>query len=463
MKLKKFIEYTDALLPHEVMLLQSCAKFQDRERSSIFTIVMHNALSAQPKLFDERIDKRKYSHLMQWMQQRLSEYCTDTFYELLNRIDLKIKSDSIDTEEEQVLLKLIRDYTPHHFHFIRLYEVINAYLTYLLIRVRLNDYQMIHSFIHQYHDDYVRCKEVSGRLSQCASDIIRDYHDNRITPESERWNSWLQKQHRDQELDGYNRYQSLILLSYLSLMDEALLEKVLGFYDLAEENLKNGTYYSRKLLINFYGNKQLMLMKLNKHQLALYYGALSVKFKGPDHVMYLNNYCFNLMKLGRAAEALKLMKEALSYVKGMSNRFNRTIFISSMIKCYNENGMHDMAERYAENQLALYEKDILEHNWYKFFRSYFETLILQGKYSKLRRTIKKYQILELEQQFLNSFKSYAYFKWFYDLSQCKEGHLSERRFKDRIEKEKDRLRTTYGIEPSANVLKLIDHAIMALV
>ena len=173
MKLKKFTEFVDALLPHEVLLLERFVQFQDIDRIKIFETIKYNTLSKNKKKeYDPEIDKRKYSHLMNWIQVRLAEYCTDEYYKRLNDFDNKIKTDTLSSEEEKELLKLIKIYEPHHFHFIRFYEVVKNYLNFLLIRVRLNDYEMINRFVHNYHDDYIRSKDINNRMTQATSDIV---------------------------------------------------------------------------------------------------------------------------------------------------------------------------------------------------------------------------------------------------------------------------------------------------
>ncbi|WP_224484812.1 hypothetical protein [Robertkochia aurantiaca] len=464
MKLKKFIEYSESLLPHEVRLLERLSQFRDRDREHIFQTVYHNSLSQHAKKeYSANINKRKYSHLMQWMQGKLEENCTDHFYEKLNYLDSRIKADLIDTEEERELLKILKQYQTHHYHFLRFYEVVKDYLNFLLIRVRMNDYKLINDFIHAYHDDYRRGKDINDRLTQCSSDIVNDYHRNILSDQALRWSNWLKKNIQDQQLDGLNRYQSLVLLTYLALMDESLIQETLHFYGEIEEDIINGTYYSRKLLINYYGNKQLLLMKLHKYDLALHYGELSTNIDGPDYVMYLTNYAFNLMRLGKTEKALEIMQNALPSIKNMSNRYNRTLFISSMIRGYNENKAYERSKRYAENQLQLYEKDILEHNWHRFFRNYFESLVHLRDYQTLRKVLKKYNLLERENFLLTQFTGYPYFNWFSKLIKYKQGSITEKRFMGDIRKEIEKLTETYGVEPSSSIVKLMDKAIYELV
>ncbi|WP_437397894.1 hypothetical protein [Flagellimonas lutimaris] len=460
MKLNKFQTFAESLLPHEVILLDNVKQFQDRERADIFDVLYHKVCNKDGKrCFDPKIDKRKYSHLMHWMQSRLDGFCTDQFYERLNYFDIRIKTDTISSDEENELLKLIKQYRPHHFHFIRFYEVVKNYLMFLLVRVRLNDYELIHKFVHDYHDDYVRCKEVGNRMTQATVDIVTDYHNLKISPNSMKWISWLTRLWNDQNLDGYNRYQTLILLSYVALLKNDALEEVLAYYIELEPQLEDGSYYSKKLLFNYYGNKQLILMKLKQYDQALYYGRLSISEQGNDYIMYLNNYCFNLSKLGRSEEALSLLIKARPFARQMSNKYNRTLFISSLMKCYNDNGQYLNSKQYAENRLSMYEKDILEHNWNKFFRTYMETLAQLGEFLKVKKTIRRFNLIDRESQFLKNYVSFPYFKWLLALANHKEGNISEARFWNGIEREMERIRTTYQIEPSKRALSLMKKCI----
>jgi len=464
MKLKKFIKYTQSLLPHEIELLNQLNQFQDEDRIDIFERIYNNTLNLnENKDFDEGINKRKYSHLMNWMQSKLNSYCTDNYYKRLNYYDNRIKTDTISSEEETELLSLIKHYSSHHYHFIRFYEVVKNYLVFLLVRVRLNDYELINQFIHQYHDDYIRCKEVSNRMTQSTADIVADYHTNKTSINSTKWLNWLRRLYADKSLDGHNRYQALILLSYISLTENSLLEEVLSYYKDLEDYLIDGTYYSRKLLLNYYGNKQLILMKLHKYDFALYYGKLSISDQGHDYVMYLSNYCFNLLKLGEPKKALVLLKEALPFARQMSNKFNRTLYISSLMKCYIDNGQYNNAKQFAENQLALHEKDIIEHNWNKFFRTYLESLLHLREYSKVKRIIKRYNLIEKESTSFKNYIAFPYFKWFLALVNFKEGNISQFKFSSSIKREVESLSNTYNIKPSGKILALIEDAVVKLV
>lgn len=460
MKLKKFQLYTASLLPHEVRLLESVTQFQDKDRTEIFATLHHNfKYPNSPKAYNPHIDKRKYSHLMGWMQQRLEQFCTDHFYERLNHLDIRIKTDTISSEEEKELLSLIKGYEAHHFHFVRIYQVVKNYLMYLLVRVRLNDYELIHRFVHNYHDDYAKCKEINNRMTQATVDIVTDYHNTKMTANATKWVSWLKRLWNDPELDGHNRYQTLILLTYVALLKNELLQEVLGFYGQLEPRLNDGSYYSKKLLLNYYGNKQLLLMKLHDYDLALHFGKLSISEKGNDYIMYLNNYCFNLLRVGQPKKALDLLLEARPFARQMTNKYNLTLFISSLMKCYNDNRQFDNSRQYAENRLSLFEKEILEHNWNNFFRTYLESLIHLNEFNQVRKVISKYNLIDREGTFLRSFVSFAYFKWFAALANHMEGNISENKLLGPIQREIERMKTIYHLEPSKKVMCLIEQSI----
>ena len=200
-------------------------------------------------------------------------------------------------------------------------------------------------------------------------------------------------------------------------------------------------------------------MKLHKYDLALYYGRLSISEQGNDYIMYLNNYCFNLLKLGRAKEALRLMKDALPFARQMSNKYNKSLFISSLMKCYNDNREYKNAKQYAENQLALHEKEILEHNWNKFFKTYLETLLQLGEYRQARKTINKYGLLEKENTILKTHVTFPYFKWFMALTDFKNGIINGTQFKSIIRREKERVSLVKNAAPSESVMVLIEEAL----
>lgn len=165
------------------------------------------------------------------------------------------------------------------------------------------------------------------------------------------------------------------------------------------------------------------------------------------------------MKLGRPKEALKLLKDALPFVRQMTNKYNKSLFISSMVKCYNENGEFRKARQYAENQLTQFEVDILEHNWNKFFRTYLETLLNIGDYRHAKKIIKRYGLLEKENSELKVYTGYPYFKWIIALVDFKEGNTSGVQFRKLFLREKDRLALSYNGKPSKSIMLLIENAL----
>ncbi|WP_426059770.1 hypothetical protein [Hymenobacter sp. B1770] len=88
-KLEQFAEFAADILPHEIAWLLQVQQFQDADNREILETIAYNCHhSRTPVAFRPAIDKRKYSNLMQWIQQRLdsidvaltwtSTWCTST-------------------------------------------------------------------------------------------------------------------------------------------------------------------------------------------------------------------------------------------------------------------------------------------------------------------------------------------------------------------------------------------------
>ena len=97
--------------------------------------------------FRATIDKRKYSNLMQWVQQRLAGIDMDKHLVHLNQLDGKIMTDSIGSAEEKVLLQAIVRYDRPTFYFVKFYELMLSYQQFLLVRMRFKEHQLVAQFV----------------------------------------------------------------------------------------------------------------------------------------------------------------------------------------------------------------------------------------------------------------------------------------------------------------------------
>ena len=133
-KLEKFAEFAADLLPHEVAWLQQVQQFQDADNREILETIAYNCQhSRTPVAFRAAIDKRKYSNLMQWVQQRLAGIDVDKHLVHLNQLDEKIMTDSIGPAEEKALLQAIVRYDRPVFYFVKFYELTHSHQQFLRV------------------------------------------------------------------------------------------------------------------------------------------------------------------------------------------------------------------------------------------------------------------------------------------------------------------------------------------
>ena len=123
-KLEKFAKFAADVLPYEVAWLQQVQQFQDADNREILETLAYNCYHPRmPVAFRPSIDKRKYSNLMQWVQQRLASIDVDKHLVHINALDQQITTDSIGPAEENALLQAIVRYDKPTFYFVNFYEL----------------------------------------------------------------------------------------------------------------------------------------------------------------------------------------------------------------------------------------------------------------------------------------------------------------------------------------------------
>ena len=188
-KLSKFTEFTNTLLPHETQYLLSIQRFEDEERLLILHRIDHNAHHIdQFTEYDLSIDKRKYNHLQNWIEDRLRSTDVDEQLKWMLTTEQQILTDSILIEQEKRLLKLIRaDQQPVYFNTF--YELAEHYRQFLLIRLRYQDHQLVDEYLQRHREAYQRSKEIHEQLHQATLDIVGQYDGQQA--ESRQWEQWL--------------------------------------------------------------------------------------------------------------------------------------------------------------------------------------------------------------------------------------------------------------------------------
>ncbi|QDA58773.1 hypothetical protein [Hymenobacter jejuensis] len=422
-KLGKFGDFAGDILPHEIAYLIQVQQFQDAQNLEILQTIEYNCHHPRtPVAFRAGIDKRKYSNLKQWIGQRLDSIDVDKHLVYLNEMDQKIMTDSISPVEEKVLLQAIARYHKPDFYFMKFYELTLSYRHFLLIRMRYKDHQTVTNFIEQQRLNYAKSKEINQKLHDATVDIISQYAQN--TTESRQWEQWLLDTFYDETLDGLNRYFAVVRLTFL-YFNYSLFDKLKEVYNALDEMLKQGAFYSRRILFNYYANCVLLHSKFDVLQQAEEYGYLSIKQKNTDHLSYLNNYSAILLRQGKIHEALALMKQSFSSLRHTNNLRNKIGFMAFYIKCLNLNGQPADGEKMADSFLRDNCKELLADRWHIFFVAYFQALVMQEKYDKLLKACRKHHLLQKEAQYRSRPNYLPTLQWYYHLSQYVENEIGD--------------------------------------
>ena len=427
-KLQKFGDFAASLLPHETAYLLSIQQFEDEVKLGILQLMHENCGKVSRHTpYDTAIDKRKYSNLKSWIEERLAVIDVDERFDWLSLMERKIMTDAIEPQEEKALLKAIRDYAAPDFYFVKFYELVQLYRHYLLIRMRHAHHRLTNEFLKKFQQAFDESKQVFERLHEATEDIVNQY--SRNSAQSIHWENWLTEVFYNERLDGLNRYFALVRLTFI-YFNYRNFEKLLEKYDYIDSLFSQGMYYSRRLLLNYYGNRLLLHTRFQEYDKAEYYGYLSIRDKTSDYIFYVNNLAAVLMRQNKYQDALQLMRSAYPEMKTTAGFHNRIGFVALYLKCLNHNNQYRSAENYAESFLSAYRKEVFEYRWHIFFTSYIEALLKQEKYAKILKIVRKHQLLERENQYNKHANYMPNILWYNAVAMYKETLLA----KDELEK-----------------------------
>jgi len=422
-QLKKFTEFAEKILPHEASYLLSIENFEDPEKKAILRRIAQNSNNFNsPTEYDTSIDKRKYSNLKNWINNKLYEIDVDAHFEWINEMERKVVTDTITPEDEVTLLKTIKNYKYPSFYFMKDYELMLNFRHFLLIRLRYDYHKTVNDFIVKYKEEYNRAREINEKLHQATVDIIDQYSLNNT--ESRHWESWLTEMFYDEGLDGNNRYLAIIRLTFM-YFNYREFEKLKTLYDYLDGLLEKGYFYSKRFLYNYYANRLMLHSKFDVLHQAEEYGYLSIRQKNADHLQYLTNFSSILLRRGKIDEALSLMKESMTEMKTSHNFHNKIGFVSFYVKCLCLNKQPADGERYAESFLRLNKEHVLAKRWYIFFSAYLQTLLMQEKYEKVIAATKRYGLLTRDEEDQKKAIYLPTIRWYYEMSRYMEGRISE--------------------------------------
>jgi tetratricopeptide (TPR) repeat protein len=411
------------MLPHELDYLLGIQAFEDPERLNILERMRHNnePLYAE-ETFDENIDKRKYSHLKNWIVQRLASIDVDHEYEWLSNTDHDMMTGNLSEETELAIVKRIEKPKGPIFHFIKWYDMLRNYRQHLLRRMQYSAYHQVMEYLQARERKYQEAQQRIEQMHLALVDITRYYSTGSGYPN--RWEDWLNNIFYDELLDGYSRHQALILLSilYVSIRD---YEKLTQLLDYQEDNLIKGNMYSRRILVNYYANRLIICNRLNELKEAERFGYLSLRGNYPGNLQYRSNLAAVLLRMGKAEEALALIKAAFPQMKASSEAHDKINFVVMYLRTLSALGEFKQAERYADAFLKKYANMLFEQGWHSFFHTVFRILFQQENYRKVLRLIRKYKLAQLEKEQMGEGKLIPVMDWYQAVSQFIEQKITE--------------------------------------
>ncbi len=424
-RLNAFSEFAKTILPNEIDFLIASNQLQDEDRLAILERIRSNISQHPPEeAYDLSIDKRTYSHLKNWIVKQLCRNDVDEFYHWISEIDVKIVHDSISPEEERKFLKLIQEYEAPGFYFTRLFEVLQHYSNFLLIRLRYKDHQIVDDLLNSSREAYLRHKGIEEKLREASTDIVKKYNQRGGLP---KWKGWLSDIFEDESVQGYFRYQALIRLHFMDLHAEDNSE-LLDQYAVMGRYFSQGKFYSKRLLVNYYHNLMLLHHKNRQYEEALQYGYLSTRVATHDFLLHVNNLCDVLVHLKRYEEGLKLLRSASKEARNTNNFFNRVGYVSSMMRCLIGTGNPASAVSYGSSFLGVYKKEIMKYRWFRFFYTFLEALVRAGEFKEVIRVGKKHRLLELEAKEVSDQDGYGKLTILTQLANYLAGELDRQEF-----------------------------------
>ena len=380
-------------------------------------------------LFDTSIDKRKYSHLKNWIDEHLSEVNVDFQFEWIVRTLQHILTDSLTIEDERRILKIIKSGDTNLFYFTKFFELLTEYRQFLLIRLRYQEHAVIDQYIQVHQQLYEQNKVVFEKLHTATLDIIDHYSSK--TEESLHWEARLTEIFYNDSLEGYLRYMALVRLTFIHFNYrnfEGLVEK----YNAIDEWFLKGKFYSKRILLNYYSNRLLLHARFKEYDKAIRYGYLSIRQKNNDYIHYVNNLCAILLRTGKNKEALSMMRDAYPEMRLTPSFHNKIGFISFYMRCLMNNEQYKNAENFAETFLKAYRQEIFKYRWHIFFTAYLEAILNQSKYDKIIKVVRSYNLLEKDRSYQNKATYIPTISWIYSVSACKEGLIDKAQLSDTI-------------------------------
>ncbi len=428
MKLVKFTSFANSIYPHEIEYLKMVANFEDNDRQEIFNNIASNVYlkDINKKPYNTSIDKRKYSGMIKWIQDKLEKIDVDVLFNWMIEVDKGINFDTLRSKESKRLIIYLKTIDPTSYYFIRFYELVIQYRDYTLIRSIKNDYPKIKGYLDKYKPDYEISKKKNNDINNAAANIMLN---NKFSAEnySKNGEQLLKKLAYDKSLDGFTRYKALIRLSYLYYYNNDFykLKEMLNMFD---KDLSSNIFYSKRILANYYNNVAKMYSKFHDYSIAERYGIYAIKQDNSDYLRYVNNLCGILLRREKFEDARILMESVSTSIKNNAGAHDRVGYVALYVKTLSFMNKHSRSKSLAETYISVYSKEILDNRWHLFFNSYIQVLLRLENYRKVISLNKKYNLVNRESKYTKNGKYLPRLYWYHSLAMFEEGKIDETTF-----------------------------------
>ncbi len=422
-KLNIFSEFARSLFPHELEYLMSVQSFNKSINITILNQIYNNNTSSKPpKDFDIEVDKRTYSYLKNWITETLLKIDVDYFFEWLIATEKKVLTDVIIPADETEILSNMHKMSSTNYNFIRFYELLLYYRDYLMVRNRTKYIKIVMEFLESHREQYFHLKDINNQLDTVTAEIVKK---TKLTIEEQNNSEqFLSQIYYNETLDAYTRYRAVVRLT-IFYYNNRQFDKQLIVYHHLDDLLKTPLFYSKRILSNYYANRAMMHSKLNEAHLAEKYGHLSLQNKNSDYLFYLLNLCSVLIKQGKNAETLEIMRKSIPELKNTNNNYYKIGFVSFYMRTLVINKQVDKAVQYASQYFEAYKKEIFEFRWHLFLSSYFYVLLQAEIYNKIIFITKRYKLLQLEKKNVFHVEYLPVIEFYFYIAEFMEGHINK--------------------------------------
>lgn len=431
-KLSKFAKFASGILPLEADFLLHFRQFEDSEKAFVVEQIAQQAhLVAGSMTFDASIDKRKYSYVKAWCEKILLSLDVDAGLQQLIRWEIEIQTDSIADRDEKELLKIINTATSSDFNFIKIYDVARLYRHYLQIRLRHKDYRVVHVFLEKKRTDYEYSRLANDKLHEVSSDIIADYtlKNSNVSEEAV---SWLSSLFYNENLDGYNRILAWIRLVFIA-HNQRQYNRLTDMFARFEQLVASGTFYSRRIVTNFYSQYLLYYASMRDYKKAAYYGYLSIKVINNDYLYYINNLAAVLLRDKRPDEALAVLQLSTQYAKTALNLHNKIGHICYTVFALTDLNKAPQAENLAFVSLTAYKKEILDNRWHLFFTAYLNAMAVNHNFEGILKINTHYKLLNRDSQFAENVRYSPAIPWIVYLASYRKNQITLATLKSQLQ------------------------------